>query len=69
MFTPDELLDRIAEEYGDIDEIIEHADETEIPGACHLCSKLVLMADTLDTWCDDCGEDSVKSVLVLAGVP
>lgn len=72
-FTEDELIDRIVMdlEVSDIDDlIVEVATETEGPGACTRCGDVFVhvLVDEKTGWCDACGEDSVKSLLVLAGV-
>ncbi len=72
-FTPDELIDRIADDYecGDIDDlIVETATEVDGPGACIECGDVFdhVLVDQTGGWCDECGKESIKSLLVLAGV-
>lgn len=70
-YKNEDLLDLISHHLGDIDELVEAAlyDET-CPGACAQCGTVHDSVDINDTdeYCDQCGDDAVQSVVVLAGV-
>jgi hypothetical protein len=52
-------------------EMLEHyAIDSVVPGICIICGGIddSIEPDREDACCDECGTDTVKSVLVIAGV-
>ncbi len=65
-------LQLVADELGlTIDEMLtQYATDSVVPGICMKCSLVFdsCEPDATGNWCDDCDAETVRSILVLAGV-
>jgi len=65
-------LQLVADELGlTVDEMLnQYATDSVVPGICMKCSLVFdsCEPDATGNWCDDCEGETVRSILVLAGV-
>lgn len=70
--TAEELAALIADDYGEtVDDLLErYALDSVVPGACHDCGLVVdsCEPDMRHGYCDNCGGNKVRSILVLEGI-